>query len=148
MPKQKPPFVLAATFLVGLLSLALSVGLGLAQSPSAPVDSQAAAPDTLFDCTWSNAAVLPAPVLDTATVTLNGILYVFGGINSGASSTTSYKFDGTTWTPITSLPQALEFAAAVTDGTSIYVVGGALPGGVPQASLFRYDVAANSYTPL
>src|SRR4051812_4524593 len=143
MIKLKPLPLLAAAFLLGLLTLTLSVRPGLAQSRSAAADKQTAAdPDTLFNCTWTNATAVPAPVLDTATVSLNGVLYVFGGVNTGAISATSYKFDGTAWTPIAPLPQALEYAAAVTDGTSIYVLGGALVGsGTPQTSLYKYDVA-------
>ena len=64
-------------------------------------------------------------------------------------SATSYKFDGTTWTPIASLPVALEFPAAVTDGTNVYILGGAEPtAGTPQTTLYRYNVGPNTYTTL
>src|SRR5262249_5898587 len=59
----------------------------------------------------------------------------------------SFKFDGAVWTPIAPLPTAVEFAAAVTDGTDCYILGGALTGtGVPQTTLYRYNVALNTYT--
>lgn len=100
-------------------------------------------------CGWSAGTVLTAPVLDQATVVVGNNLYTFGGVSNGAITANSFKFDGTTWTPITPLPAALEFPTAVTDGTNAYIVGGALVGtGVPQTTLYRYNVAANTYTPL
>ena len=76
-------------------------------------------------------------------------MYTFAGVQNGAIVATSYKFDGTTWTTIAPLPTAVEFAAAVTDGTNIYILGGALTGtGTPQTTLYRYNVAANTYTTL
>ena len=76
-------------------------------------------------------------------------MYTFAGVSNGAIVATSYKFDGTTWTTIAPLPTAVEFAAAVTDGTNIFILGGALTGtGTPQTTLYRYNVAANTYTTL
>ena len=76
-------------------------------------------------------------------------MYLFGGVQGGAISAASFKFDGTTWTPIAPLPAAVEFPAAVTDGTDCYILGGALTGsGVPQTTLWRYNVATNTYTTL
>ncbi len=110
-----------------------------------PADS----PDTLGGCSWSAAPVFPVPVLDSAATTVGGILYSFGGVSNTVVVANSYRFNGSTWTPIASLPAALEFPAAVNDGTNIYILGGAAVGtGTPQTSLYRYNVAANNYTTL
>ena len=93
--------------------------------------------------------VTPVALLDSPVVTVGGNIYLFGGVQGGAISAASFKFDGTTWTPIAPLPAAVEFPAAVTDGTDCYILGGALTGtGVPQTTLWRYNVASNTYTTL
>lgn len=100
-------------------------------------------------CSWSASTVTTAPVLDQATVSVGNNIYTFGGVANSVITAASFKFDGTTWTPITSLPAAIEFPTAVTDGTNIYVLGGALVGtGAPQTTLYRYNVATNDYTTL
>ena len=99
-------------------------------------------------CGWSASTVYPVTILDQATATVGGNLYTFGGAST-AIIANAYKFDGTTWTPIAPLPAALEFPTAVSDGTNIYILGGALVGtGTPQTTLYRYDPVANTYTPL
>ena len=98
---------------------------------------------------WIASTVFPIPILDNAVVGLGANLYSFAGVSNSAVVSNSYKFDGTTWTPITAYPVAVEYASAVTNGTDIYVMGGALTGtGAPQNSLYRYNVGANTYTPL
>src|SRR3954471_11677791 len=127
MIKLKPLPLLAAAFLLGLLTLTLSVRPGRAQSRSAPADKQTAAdPDTLFNCTWSAAAVYPVTILDEAVTSVGSFIYTFGGVST-ANTANANKFDGTTWTPIAPLAVALEYPAAVTDGTNIYILGGAEP---------------------
>src|SRR6476469_6620471 len=106
-------------------------------------------PDTLFNCTWSVGPVTPVALLDCPVTTVGGNMYLFGGVEGGAISAASFKFDGTTWTPIAALPPAVEFASAVNDGTNCYILGGALTGtGTPQTTLYRYNVASNTYTTL
>ncbi len=133
-----------AAFLLTLLLLVTQVIPAPAKSGNAPPN-----PDTLFNCTWSVGPVTPVPLLDSPVVTVGSNMYLFGGVQSGAISAASFKFDGTTWTPIAPLPAALEFAAAVTDGTNCFILGGALTGtGTPQTTVYRYNVALNTYTTL
>ena len=100
-------------------------------------------------CIWTAGPVIPSPILDEPIVAVGTNLYSFAGVQNGAIAATSYKFDGATWTTIAPLPTAVEFAAAVTDGTNIFILGGALTGtGTPQTTLYRYNVAANTYTTL
>ena len=99
-------------------------------------------------CGWTASTVHPVTILDQATVTVGSNLYTFGGVST-AIIANARKFDGTTWTDIAPLPAALEFPTAVTDGTNIFILGGALVGtGTPQTTVYRYDPVANTYTPL
>ena len=106
-------------------------------------DNRTAAPDDV--CMWSAGTVFPITILDQATVVQGSNLYTFGGVST-AILNNAYKFDGTTWTPIAPLPALLEFPTAVSDGTFIYILGGALTGtGTPQTSVYRYDPVTNMY---
>ena len=117
-------------------------------NPKADSDNPAQLTPEGSVCGWSDSTVYPITILDQATATVGSNLYTFGGVST-AIIANSYKFDGTTWTPIAPLPAALEFPTAVTDGTNIYILGGALVGtGTPQTTLFRYNVALDTYTPL
>ncbi|MGB4937647.1 MAG: hypothetical protein WBO30_11575, partial [Ferruginibacter sp.] len=98
-------------------------------------------------CTWTADAVYPITVLDQATVSVGSNMYAFGGVSTSIIGN-AYKFDGASWTAIAPLPVGLEFPAAATDGTNIYVAGGANGSGIPQTSLYRYNVATNTYTTL
>jgi hypothetical protein len=102
----------------------------------------------LLACGWSASTAYPIPILDQANVTIGPTLYSFAGVSNGAVIATSYKFDGTTWTPIAPTPQGLEYPAAVTDGANIYILGGASTTGASLNTLYRYNVAANTYTTL
>jgi hypothetical protein len=91
--------------------------------------------------------VYPIPILDEPVVTVGSNMYAFAGVSNGAIVATSNRFDGTTWTPIAPFPIAVEYPSAVTDGTNIYVMGGALTGtGTPQTTNYRYNVGADNYT--
>ncbi len=83
-------------------------------------------------------------------MSLGGLLYSFGGKTTSAVSTSSYTYDpgSNTWTPIASLPSARVFASAVTDGTYIYILGGADSNNGPTSTLWRYDPTTNSYLTL
>jgi N-acetylneuraminic acid mutarotase len=132
------------------LTEAVSAGLELhpkIEKGSAPVVDSVAEPEG-GSCSWTAGTVTPAPVLDEATAVVGNTLYSFAGVANGAIVANSFKFDGTTWTPIAPLPTALEFPTAVTDGTVIYILGGADSTGLARNLLYKYDPVANSYTPL
>src|SRR5688572_14432765 len=80
---------------------------------------------TNAQCTWTASTVYPIPVLDQAAVSLGANLYSFAGVSANLPIANSYTFNGASWIPIAPTPQALEFPAAATDGTNIYIVGGA-----------------------
>ena len=87
--------------------------------------------------------------MDNAVVTVGSNLYSFAGVSNNAVVSNSYRFDGTTWTAIAGMPATVESPAAATDGTNIYLVGGA-DGGTGNAltTLYRYNVGSNTYTTL
>ena len=99
-------------------------------------------------CTWTASTNYPINVMDQAVVSLGSNLYSFAGVSANAVIATSYKFDGTTWTPIAPLPDAREYAGATTDGTNIYIMGGATAAGTISNTVYRYNVATNDYTTL
>lgn len=123
-------------------------GMKLQQAPPVQQDVTSLSPEG-GSCNWATTTVYPVPVLDQAMVSHGGNIYAFGGVSNSVIVANAYKFDGTTWTPIAPLPSALEFPSAVSDGNLIYILGGAVAGtGTPQTTLYKYDTALNTYTPL
>ena len=102
----------------------------------------------LLQCGWSLSTVSPISLLDQGCVTIGANLYSFAGVAAGAVIATSNKFDGTVWTPIAPTPQGLEYPGVCTDGTNAYILGGASTTGTPLTTLYRYNVASNTYTTL
>lgn len=102
---------------------------------------------TNAQCVWSASTVYPINIMDQGTAVAGPNLYSFAGVSAGAIINNAYKFDGTTWTPITAYPVQVEFPGACSNGTDCYIAGGALVGtGTPQNTFYRYNVAANTYT--
>lgn len=99
-------------------------------------------------CAWTSAAVYPVLVKDNGAATVGNTLYSFGGKNGGAFLANAYKFDGTTWTAIAPLPVDLALPAVVSDGTSVYIIGGFNSVAGFVKTLYRYDPSANTYTTL
>ena len=103
------------------------------------------------NCVWAFATEFPISILDEAVVTHGNNIYTFAGISDGLGVPNSYKFDGTTWTPIASYPWAcgVEWPSAVTDGKFIYIMNGSkFCPLVYSTDVFRYDPNTDSYTQL
>lgn len=82
---------------------------------------------------------LPAPVEETAAAAAGGKLYVMGGFNAaGASLSTVYVFDGTSWSSGPRLPLPLDHASAATLNDHVYIAGGH-SNGRDSARAFRLD---------
>src|SRR5262245_24169556 len=107
------------------------------------------APPAACDRAWSSVHPYPIPAYGVAVVSLDGQLYAFGG-RTDTTITNAYRYAPETdaWTIIASLPEPRLDAAAVTDGTYAYILGGAGPGFNVTSTLWRYDPAANSYLTL
>lgn len=97
-------------------------------------------------CDWSTAAPYPIPIMDQGMAVVGSTLYSFSGISNGDLTANSYKFDGPNWSPIAPLPEALERPAVVSDGTSLYIIGGYNSANVFRNTVYRYNPASNTYT--
>jgi hypothetical protein len=80
---------------------------------------------------WLATQTLPAPLYFHASVTLNGFVYTVGGRTVGTPALPTVRFatlaaNGTVgpWADSAQLPSARSRAAAATDGTHVFVVGG------------------------
>jgi hypothetical protein len=75
-------------------------------------------------------------------------VYSFAGVSNNAVIATSYKYDTSTntWTLIAPLPGPREQASAVSDGTFIYILGGADNTGANTTTVYRYNPATDTYT--
>src|SRR4051812_38820265 len=121
--KTNPPST-GRSWTASLLALLLLVaGVVVVSAQTSRIAPAGSEPDVLSNCNWTAPAAAPAPLLDAPTATVGSNLYLFGGVQNGAQAANSFKFDGTTWTPIAPLPQTLEFPSAVTDGTNVYILG-------------------------
>lgn len=84
-------------------------------------------------------ASLPAPIEETGAAAAGGNLYVMGGFNAaGASLSSVFVFDGTTWTSGPRLPLPVDHPSAATLQDHVYLAGGH-SFGVDSARLFRLD---------
>jgi hypothetical protein len=109
--------------------------------------------------TWKRAANLPIGLNHPNAVTLNGKLYVVGGLQSvggvyswrGVPDTWAYDPTADSWTPLASMPaaQARGSAAVGVFNTTIFMAGG-IPGGSGRTMdvVSAYDVAANKWLDL
>lgn len=111
--------------------------------------------DTATD-TW-NTSLTAAPVsvsgMGDVQVEQGGKIYCFGGgFGSAYGGATAYDrvmiydIDGDSWSQGASMPSGRLDAAAVSDGTYIYVIGGLTSGGSQTATIQRYNPAANTWT--
>jgi N-acetylneuraminic acid mutarotase len=76
--------------------------------------------------TWRNETSLPAPRSDAALAVLKGGIYVFGGGSGTGISTTALVLRNGKWKtlPEARLPEPRRYAAAVSFGEFIYLLGG------------------------
>jgi SSS family solute:Na+ symporter len=79
--------------------------------------------------TWTNQTPLPAPRSDGASAVLHNDLYVFGGGSNGNVGKDGLVFHHGKWSPVPNaeLPEARQFATAISSGGYIYLLGG-VPG--------------------
>jgi hypothetical protein len=102
---------------------------------------------------WSSAAPFPLYGYGMRAVTINGVIYVFGGNDcnkNGAATSAVYAYDasGNSWTQVSSMPNGpLTNTGVATDGTYAYVVGGYNPSAqsFSSPSIQIYDPSSNSW---
>lgn len=97
---------------------------------------------------------MPAARSNPAAGTINGIIYVAGGYNSGETSTLqAYNPVANTWTTLASMPGArYEGNGTGVINGQLYVAGGwtttLTASNLPNDNLFVYDPASNTWTSL
>jgi hypothetical protein len=95
---------------------------------------------------WEFAAAYPIPIYDQALASVGNTLFSFSGVSYGEYTSSSYRFDGSSWARIADLPVAVELASAASDGRYLYVIGGINGTGIGES--YRYDPDTNSYAGL
>ncbi|GEM_PF-3595428 len=97
---------------------------------------------------WSTAANMPAARAGMSCAAAGGVVYLFGGVNSGGSAQrSSYRYDpsANSWTYLADMPADRAYAACAAASNMVYVIGG-LTGSTVCSSTYRYNPAANSWT--
>jgi N-acetylneuraminic acid mutarotase len=91
-------------------------------------------------------AALPRPVSDSTAATLDGAAYLFGGFTGQQATATIFAWQPDAAPhPTAHLPSRLLFAAAVTVGRHVIIVGGTV-NGVPTRAILRFDPRAHRVT--
>ncbi|MER5914882.1 carboxypeptidase regulatory-like domain-containing protein [Streptomyces sp. NPDC001982] len=115
----------------------------------------AAAPTGSTDATtvagataWTTADALPAPVMDSDSVTLDGKVYTFGGTDGAYPQFKAYVHDPATggWQRLANMPKALEKPGVEAVGGEIYVFGGWDNTGNASTAVYRYDPKHDSWS--
>jgi N-acetylneuraminic acid mutarotase len=87
------------------------------------------------DDSWTLGPDLPWPGSHVGTAVIDGALYAAGGLSGGSVTDQAavYEPSSESWTPLPPLPIAVHDAACGTDGSRLFVIGGADdPQGPPQ----------------
>ncbi len=95
--------------------------------------------------TWSTGATLNAVGFTGAgAVMVEDKLYVAGNY-FGSKAFYVYDVAANSWTSLGDLPQGLVAPLLLSDGLSIYVIGGGITGSQPGADVWLYDLAAGTW---
>lgn len=106
---------------------------------------------------WDTVASLPVPVSAAASATVNGKIYVFGGVsehNAPLYYDSVYEFDPDngpegTWTLIDTMPEGPRaFLTACAVGNLVYVIGGRTPSQFSIRRVERYNTLTKDWETL
>lgn len=124
--------------------------------PTSPV-ADAPTPDKPTpDKPWVSLAPLPEPSAGLAGATVNGKLYLFGGLAGNRPKNSSFEFDATTgqWSKKKPMPAGLHRCAVVAYGDRIYLFGGfkypdsGAAAWQPVDAAWKYDPSSDEWSPL
>lgn len=105
-----------------------------------PAEDRVTAYDPSNDQWLTNFSPLPRPLTQASAVTVNGRIYVFGGLDqNGNAVDTVYEYNPSTdrWRTVNRMP-AVRYGAAVSSQSSrVYVVGGRNGSGSTTTNVFR-----------
>lgn len=138
------------------LAATLLVGGCTGDEPEDPAEPSPTSPRPQIG-SWTPMAELPQRRTELSAVTLDGQVYVAGGLNQGPGGDEFYRYDpaSDTWTELAPLPEDRHHAPmAAYDGT-VYVVAGVANRAFPNQAflgsfsttetLFAYDVASDTW---
>jgi hypothetical protein len=98
---------------------------------------------------WMTRAPLPNELTECGSVVLNGKIYIIGGLEPGAVSTTKvhiYDPIQNSWSTAAPLPMALHHMPCVAYNGKIYVLGGYTSNPFqPVSNTYEYDPVANKW---
>jgi len=122
-----------------LLAVALATALGGCSllTPTSP-------PATTFEGAWEQVADAPAALTEVAAATLDDRIWVAGGLTAeGAGSAEVFVYEPVedSWTSGPDLPGPVHHSSLVSDGASLWLVGGYTGSGfdAPTAEVWRLD---------
>jgi len=108
--------------------------------------------------TWSAGGTFPTTTYlgtgvgytDNSVSPPAGYLFSIAGNTGSGLGTECYKYDITagTWSPIADLPAGRRVLASALVGNFIYAIGGSDMSSVYQNTVFKYDIALNTWTTL
>ena len=99
---------------------------------------------------WENKAEKPTAVTEATASELGGIIFVLGGRTADLTPTNIvevYSPTNDAWGTAASLPESITGGLALTDGSSIYFIGGTHNGNVLD-TMYAYDPGSDSWRPL
>jgi N-acetylneuraminic acid mutarotase len=104
-------------------------------------------PHAKASAAWKRAADMPAPRAAHASVALNGLLYVIGGVTGNSTALWAYNPASNTWnTKLAPMPTQREHLTAAAANGRIYVIAGRwLPSPGNMGTLEEYDPASNTW---
>jgi len=105
---------------------------------------------------WSAVKATPGPRGEAQGAAVGSRLFVFGGFTSGGATSLpvtarsdAYDAAADAWQQIADLPVAVTHAAAVVDGTTIWLLGGYVGDSPGPATdqVWRYSTTTNAWSP-
>ncbi len=99
---------------------------------------------------WRQLSAKPTAVADAAAAVLGGEVYVAGGRLADGQATAvveAYSPTNNAWRPVTALPRSAVGGLLLSDGSSLYFVGGG-DGTAAAADSFVYDPGSNGWRSL
>ena len=100
---------------------------------------------------WRSLAPAITPRLESRGVVAAGKLFAFGGfVGNGCCTATAHSevYDPVTntWKQIANLPETLTHSGVAVDGNIVYLVGGYVGNGPATQSVWKYNVATNTWS--
>ena len=125
-----------------LLAAALATALG-----GCSLVNRTSPPSTVADGAWRRVADAPAALTEVAAATLDDRIWVAGGLTAeGAGSAEVFVYEpvGDSWSSSGALPGPVHHSSLVSDGASLWLVGGYAGNGFDSATadVWRLDPSA------